>query len=235
MASAGNLVFFTTAAHHCSYLDDRSAVTLFADPDAVMDASLYSHLSGLGFRRSGNYVYRPQCHGCRACVSVRVPVQQFCASRSQRRILKQNQDLTTTVVAAEWHDEHYELYRHYIESRHADGDMYPPSPRQYREFLLSDWADSVIMEIRHHDRLVAAAVMDVLADGYSAVYTFYNTQMPERSLGTFAILQQIAWLQSQRLPYLYLGYWVKDAKRMSYKKSFRPLELLIDGEWLLAR
>lgn len=234
MASAGNLVFFTTAPHHCSYLDNRSAITLFADPDASMDADTYSALSHLGFRRSGNYVYRPQCSGCRSCVSVRIPVDLFEMNRSQRRVWQANRDVDVRFVEAQWSDEHYALYERYINIRHADGDMFPPSPRQYREFLLSDWADTTLMELRLSGQLLAVAVIDELQDGISAVYTFYDVDYPKRSVGTLAILQQIAWAQARGVPFVYLGYWVREAKRMAYKKQFRPLQLLIDSEWLLA-
>lgn len=235
MSSRMDLKFFTTAAHPCSYLEQREAVTLFADPDAEMSMCTYSHLSAKGFRRSGNYVYRPQCHGCNACISVRVPVAQFQPTRSQRRTLSTNADLTVRAGLGRWSEAHYALYASYISNRHADGDMYPPTPRQYREFLISDWSDTEFLEFRIGDRLLAVAVTDVLQDGLSAVYTFYEPNEHWRGLGTLAILRQIEACQKRGLPYLYLGYWVRQAPRMHYKTRFRPLEMLIEGEWLLAR
>lgn len=235
MTSGANITFFTTAAHTCSYLADREAVTLFADPDAEMTSHTYSQLSDLGFRRSGNYVYRPQCQGCQACISVRIPVAQFRPRREQRRCWQRNQDLSVQAVPVTWSEEHYALYARYISSRHRDGDMYPPSPRQYREFLTSDWSDTELVEYRLDGRLVAIAVTDTLADGLSAVYTFYDPDMSPRSLGSFAILWQIQACRDKDLRYLYLGYWVRHAPRMRYKTQFRPLELLIENEWLLAR
>ena len=235
MSSASRIKFFTTAAHACSYLDNRQAITLFADPESDMTAALYSELSDLGFRRSGNYVYRPQCKGCQACISVRVPVTDFLPGRTQTRCLRRNQDLQVHVREAGWDESHYALYARYIRARHHEGDMYPPSPRQYREFLTSDWADTLFVEFRHHERLVALAVVDVLSTGWSAVYTFYDPDETQRSLGTYVILWQIQACRERQLPYLYLGYWVRQAERMRYKTRFRPLELLIEGEWLLAR
>ncbi|MEO6698083.1 MAG: arginyltransferase [Paraperlucidibaca sp.] len=235
MSSGGNITFFTTAAHACSYLADRQAITLFADPEADMTAVIYSQLSDLGFRRSGNYVYRPQCQGCKACVSVRIPVAQFRPRREQRRCWQRNQDLTVTPVPVAWSEEHYALYARYISTRHRDGDMFPPSPRQYREFLTSEWSDTSLVEFRLDGQLLAIAVTDTLAEGLSAVYTFYDPEIRARSLGSFAILWQIEACRAKGLSSLYLGYWVRHAQRMRYKTQFRPLELLIENEWLLAR
>ncbi len=235
MTSGAHLRFFTTAAHPCSYLPESDAITLFADPEADMSPAIFSQLSVLGFRRSGNYVYRPHCMHCQACISVRVPVAQFKPDRSQRRCERLSQDISTRIVNAEWSESHYALYARYIEARHQTGDMYPPSPRQYREFLTSDWSDSFFIEFYWQERLVAVAVTDELDDGLSAVYTFYEPDLEARSLGTFAILSQIKLSQLRGLRYLYLGYWVKQSPRMSYKTRFRPLQLLVKGEWLLAR
>lgn len=235
MSSGAELKFFTTAAHACSYLDKEQAITLFADPESDMTPAVYSQLSDLGFRRSGNYVYRPQCRQCHACISVRIPVGLFRPRRSQQRSMRANRDVDVRILPAEWSQEHYELYARYISERHSDGDMYPPTPRQYREFLTCDWSDTVFIEFRAGDKLLAIAVTDILADGLSAVYTFYDPHESARSLGTFAIMRQLEECRLRNLPYLFLGYWVRQADRMRYKTQFRPLELLIEGEWLLAR
>jgi len=168
-------------------------------------------------------------------VSVRIPVADFQPKRTQSRCWKRNSDLEVRVLPARWEEAHYALYARYITARHSSGDMYPPTPRQYREFLTSEWADTCFVEFRHHGRLLALAVTDVLATGWSAVYTFYDPDDTTRSLGTYAILWQIEACKARGLPFLYLGYWVRHAERMRYKTRFRPLELLIDGEWLLAR
>ena len=233
--TASELRFFTTSPHACSYIDGREAITLFADPEADMTTHAYGQLSDMGFRRSGHYVYRPQCQHCQACISVRVPVASFKAKRSQKRTWTRNKDLSVHCVEPQRNEKQYEIYARYIAARHRDGDMYPPTPRQYREFLTSEWSDTVFVEFRRGDRLLALAVTDVLKNGLSAVYTFYDPNETYRSLGTFAILWQIAETQRRGLPFLYLGYWVRQAERMRYKTQFRPLELLIEGEWLLAR
>lgn len=233
--TATGVKFFSTTAHACSYLEGEQAVTLFADPKSRMDQRLYSELSDLGFRRSGNYVYRPHCSHCNACVAVRIPVDRFAPNRQQQRIWKRNRDVTVRALAPEFRDEHYALYERYINERHSDGDMYPPSVEQYGSFLTSEWADTCFYEFRAGAKLVAVAVCDMLEDGLSAVYTFFDPDEARRSLGTYAILWEI--LESRRLGLssLYLGYWIKNCQKMSYKIAFRPIELLINNEWLTAR
>ncbi|MDP2228505.1 MAG: arginyltransferase [Moraxellaceae bacterium] len=233
--TAPGVKFFSTTAHACSYLPGEQAVTLFADPKSRMDARVYTELSDLGFRRSGNYVYRPHCATCQACVPVRIPVDRFVPNRQQNRVWKRNQDLTVTACDGSFREEHYELYEHYIAARHYDGDMFPPSVEQYASFLTSDWSDTRFYEFRLEGRLLAVAVCDVLENGLSAVYTFFNPDESARSLGAFAILWQIEETKRLGLPSLYLGYWIKNSAKMNYKIAYRPIELLINGEWLTAR
>lgn len=232
MTSSARLRFFTTAVHGCSYLPHERAQTLFVDPDSEMNTAVFSELSEAGFRRSGHYVYRPRCGGCQACESVRIVLADFQLNRSFRRVRARNHDLHIHLTHSDWHAEHYDLYERYLATRHRDGDMYPPSPRQYREFLLCDWSDTTLIEFRLEQRLVAVAVTDRLRDGLSAVYTFYDTDLTDRSLGTFAILTQIDWAQQLNLPYLYLGYWIEASPRMTYKTRFQPLEHYRHGQWL---
>lgn len=231
MSASSGLKFFSTPPHHCSYLDDQEATTLFADPEAPMNISLYNQLSYYGFRRSGNYIYKPQCALCHACISVRIPVAAFSQSRQQRRVWKNNQDISVRKVNAHYEQAHYELYADYIKQRHADGDMHPPSIAQYVSFLFSDWSDTWLYEFYLGEKLLAVSVCDALKNGLSAVYTFYDCQAESRSLGTFAVLWQIAEAQHMKLDYVYLGYWVKNSKKMAYKTNFRPLEALIDQRW----
>ncbi|MGB4342100.1 MAG: arginyltransferase [Moraxellaceae bacterium] len=233
--TAPGIKFFSTTAHACSYLPGKQAVTLFADPKTNMDRRLYTDLSDLGFRRSGNYVYRPHCGSCQACVAIRIPVDRFEPNRQQLRVWKKNQDLNVLVCDARFREEHYELYEHYINARHYDGDMYPPSVEQYASFLTSDWSETCFVEFRLDGKLLAVAVCDELENGLSAVYTFYDPDYEKRSLGTFAILWQIEETRRRQLHSLYLGYWIRDCQKMSYKIAFRPIELLINGEWLAAR
>lgn len=235
MTAASGLKFFSTTAHPCSYLEGQTAVTLFADPDTPIDGKTYTELSDMGFRRSGSYVYRPHCEHCQACIPVRIRVSAFIANRQQSRIWKRNQDLQVIPVKAAFNKEHYRLYESYINARHSDGDMYPPSQAQYTHFLTSTWSNTVFYEMRLNGELKAVAVCDVLENGLSAVYTFYDPEESKRSLGTFAILWQLEECKRLSLPSLYLGYWIKNCQKMKYKVGFRPIELLINNEWLTAR
>lgn len=233
--TATGVKFFSTTAHPCSYLEGEQAITLFADPKSRMDGRLYSELSDLGFRRSGNYVYRPHCSHCNACVPVRLPVDRFQPNRAQQRVWKRNADIDVRSVPPVFDEAHYALYERYIIERHSDGDMYPPTEEQFRSFLTSDWSDTRFYEFRAGDKLLGIAVCDVLEEGLSAVYTFFDPDEEKRSLGTYAILWEIGETRRLGLPSLYLGYWIKNCQKMSYKIAYRPIELLINNEWLTAR
>lgn len=232
VSDLSNLKLFATAPHPCSYLDGEEATTVFIDPQAPVNKQLYSELSRLGFRRSGNHLYRPHCANCQACVSCRIPVALFHPARSQRRCLSRNRDLDIRLVDDIATDEHYDLYQHYIHSRHRDGDMYPPSRAQYESFLSRAWSLTRYMEYRDRGRLVGVAVCDLLDDGLSAIYTFFDNSQSRRSLGAFAILSQIEKARQLGLPYVYLGYWIRQCQKMSYKTQYRPLELLVNKRWV---
>lgn len=232
MTDLSTLKLFATQPHPCSYIDGEQAITVFVDPEARIDANLYSQLSRLGFRRSGGHLYRPQCNNCQACMSCRIPVNLFKADRSQRRCWQKNQDIQINIVERIDTHEHYTLYARYIESRHQDGDMYPPSEAQYNAFLTSEWGATRYLEFRLEGELIGVSVCDYLDDGLSAVYTFYNADLRERSLGKFAILAQIYRAREMGLNYVYLGYWIKQCEKMNYKTDYRPLELLVSRRWL---
>ncbi|WP_097461188.1 arginyltransferase [Mangrovitalea sediminis] len=231
MSSLKTLVFFATPEHHCSYLTDRHATTMFVDPRAHVDRRLYSQLTALGFRRSGSHYYRPHCESCNACIPVRIPVDRFRPDRSQRRNLRQNSDLELRPVPARYTEEYYRLYENYINQRHSDGDMYPPSREQFSSFLVEGGVDGFYLEMREHGRLIGLGVVDALDDGLSAIYTLFEPSSTPRGLGTLAILWQIEETRRRELPYVYLGYWIKDCRKMSYKDHFQPLEMLSDGHW----
>lgn len=226
-----DLVFYASPPHACSYLPAREALTLFADPHAPMSATLYSELITMGFRRSGGFVYRPRCLGCEACRPARIPVAEFSPSRSQRRAQKQNQDLTVKRLPARFDEQHYALYRRYLNARHAEGGMNSDDPARYMEFLASRWMDTEFIEFRHGERLVMVAVVDSLKNGLSAVYTFFAPDESRRSLGTHAVLWQIEEARRRALPHVYLGYWIEECPQMAYKKNFRPLEVYRHGSW----
>lgn len=233
MSDLQTLRFYATPPHDCSYLPGHKAKTLFVDPQAEVTGTLYSQLSDLGFRRSGSHIYRPHCDSCNACVSVRVPVHEFKPSKTQRRIWRRNTDLSVKKVTPQLTIEYYRLYDRYITQRHADGDMYPPSPSQFMSFLVEGRQPSCFYEFRDRQgELIAIAVTDQLDQGISALYTFYAPEEESRSLGTYAILWQIESARQAGLDYLYLGYWVRDCRKMSYKTAYRPLDMLIADQWI---
>jgi arginine-tRNA-protein transferase len=224
--------FFITPAHPCSYLPRRNANTLFLDPRETISPPTYQRLTEQGFRRSGSHLYRPHCKTCQACVPTRIPVAQFMPRRSQRRVIKRNHDITVAVEPAIYSQRTYELYASYITGRHSDGDMYPPSSDQFRSFLLSQWSDTVFICSYLGDQLVAVAVTDRQERGMSAIYTFFDPQFASRSLGVLCIINQIELCREVGLPYLYLGYWIRDSEKMRYKTDYRPVELFANDRWV---
>ncbi|GLR63118.1 arginyltransferase [Marinospirillum insulare] len=226
------LRFYQTLPHACSYLEDEEATTLFLDPQQPVTAEVYDALTQVGFRRSGKHLYRPHCDTCNACKSVRVKVAEFTPSRQQQRTLKRNQDLSWKILPTTFSSEHYQLYEKYINHRHADGDMYPASEEQFRSFLLVGNAWANLVEFRDSSgRLVAVAAVDNLRDGLSAIYTFFDPTENRRSLGVFAVLWQLEQVKKLGLPYLYLGYWIKNCRKMNYKQAYQPLEILEEQQW----
>ncbi|WP_373091175.1 arginyltransferase [Zhongshania sp.] len=231
MTDPQQLKLYATHPHPCSYFADREAKTIFIDPEAKISGPVYSELSRRGFRRSGNHLYRPDCGTCKACIASRVPVTLFRPSRTQRRVEKRNSDLVAHILSAPNADA-YPLYEKYINGRHRDGDMYPPSKDQFDDFLGLGTEDTQHVHFYLGDTLVAVAVTDVLNDGLSAIYTFYDPEYPRRSLGVYGILWQIAHCRDLALPYLYLGYWIRDCQKMRYKTDYKPIELLMSDRWL---
>lgn len=233
MSSLKTLIFFATPEHDCSYLADRDATTMFVDPRARVDKRLYSQLTALGFRRSGSHYYRPHCESCNACIPVRIPAARFAPNRNQKRILKANADIQFQLVPVQYREEYYSLYERYICERHDDGDMYPPSRDQFTSFLIEGAIDSFFLEMRlADDRLIGLAVVDVLDDGLSAIYTLFEPSEERRSLGTLAVLWQIEETRRRHLPQVYLGYWIRECRKMSYKTRFSPLQKLHKGRWV---
>lgn len=231
MTDLAHLKFYATQPHDCSYLEQEQAVTLFLDPHQPLDEDTYARLSELGFRRSGDHLYRPHCPSCKACVPARIPVGVFSPSRQQTRILKRNQDLRVECRPPRLDAEIYQLYSRYINARHADGDMYPPSQQQFESFLVNKNQFCTFNEFRLDDRLLAVAVTDRLPNGLSAVYTFFDPDESRRSLGRYAILWQIEEARRAGLPALYLGYWIRNCRKMNYKTEYRPLEMLVNQRW----
>ncbi|MBF0272746.1 MAG: arginyltransferase [Magnetococcales bacterium] len=218
--------------HPCGYLPDPVAHTLHVSPGFPMDIGRFEYLLSTGFRRSGNLVYRPWCAGCAACVPVRVRVAPFQTSRAMRRVIRRNRDLTIQSGGPTFSAEHFDLYRRYLNSRHGDGPMAEPQFEEFMDFFHSDWCAVRFVDFRLKGRLLQTAVVDLLNNSLSAVYTFYDPDEGARSLGTMAILWEIELARQMELEWVYLGYWIADCPKMRYKSRFQPLEAYINRRWI---
>jgi arginine-tRNA-protein transferase len=242
-----SLHFYMTAPYPCSYLPGMQARSQVATPAFLINAPIYSELVHHGFRRSGTYTYRPQCDGCHACVPLRVPAGQFLANRSQQRAWKQHAHLETTLHPLQDNAEHYSLYQRYQRARHPEGGMDNDDRESYQNFLLQSHVDSVLVEFREpfdraastssgqaQDRLGVlrmVSLIDLLSDGLSSVYTFYEPDIPRARFGVYNVLWQIELCRRLKLDYVYLGYWIEHSRKMSYKTQYQPAQGLIDSAW----
>ncbi|HLI65696.1 MAG TPA: arginyltransferase [Caulobacteraceae bacterium] len=233
------LRFFLTAPSPCPYLPGRHERKVFAHLPLSDGAAVNDALTQVGFRRSQNIAYRPACEGCEACISARIPVGDYPFSRSERRVLERNGDLQHNLVEAEATVEQFDLLRRYLLARHAEGGMADMTWADYVAMVEDTSARTHLMEYRaaSTDRgpsdLIACALVDVLADGLSLVYSFYAPEMNRRSLGSFVILDHVNQATDAGLPYVYLGYWVSGSAKMDYKARFNPIEVLRPGGWVL--
>lgn len=227
------LKFHTTNPYACSYLPNKLACSEVITPDYPIDTQTYGKLIQAGFRRSGHYTYRPSCTHCHACRSVRINVENFTLRRSQRRAWKRHQHLIATPHTLHYKPDHYMLYQRYQAKRHTGGGMDHDCLEQYQNFLLQSHVNSKLIEFHDEDRLRMISIVDVLPDGFSSVYTFYDADVANASFGTYNILWQIEQCRQLGLAYLYLGYWIKENQKMRYKANFQSLEILLDGQWQL--
>lgn len=231
------LQFYATASYPCSYLPGKTARSQVATPSHLIHADLYGELVNAGFRRSGLYTYRPYCDECNACTATRIPVKHFSPKRSQKRAWKKHAGLDIRVLNLGYQEEHYQLYQRYQQERHAGSEVDQDDQDQYMQFLLQSRVNSRIVEFRDglHDsspgRLRMVSMIDILDQGISSVYTFFDTSNSSASYGSFSILWQIQQALELDLPYLYLGYYIEQSEKMSYKVKFQPIEGLIDDHW----
>ncbi len=222
---------FLSMPHPCSYLPGKMAMTLFIDPRFTLDRERYAHFTRLGFRRSGDLIYRPHCRDCSQCVPVRIPVERFRPDRGQRRVWSKNRDVMVVAREPGLVGEHFDLYLQYQAARHRGGGMDDPDPQKYLNFLIGREVETTFYEMRLGRRLLGVAVADHLPDGLSAVYTFFDPNESGRGLGTFAVLWEVELAKQLSLPWVYLGYWIRESPKMAYKTRFRPLEAYRNGRW----
>ncbi len=219
-----------TPIHPCSYLNNHQEQLLVLMDHTLFCSQGYEHLLSLGFRRSGNDIYRPQCPACSACQSVRIDSTQFTFSHSQKRLWKKAGDIDLKPSFAH-KPEYYALYEKYISLRHHDGVMHPPSQQQYDHFLLCQWLTPCFLELYDKSKLIGIAVTDIMPNSLSAVYTFYDPEITKISIGTLAILKQIEFAQKNDKKWLYLGYYVEKCQKMNYKNKFNPCQMFIEQQW----
>lgn len=226
------LHFYLTSPYECSYLPDEMARSQVATPAIWINKTVYSKLVQQGFRRSGTHTYRPRCDTCQACVPLRIDANAFIPNRSQRRAWTQHAQLAACAHPLVDKPEYYALYLRYQRSRHLGGGMDEDDYASYQNFLLNSHVDSLLVEFRENGELRMLSVVDVLTDGLSAVYTFYDPDIPRARFGVYNVLWQIELCRQLGLPFLYLGYWIANSRKMAYKIQYQPAQGWVEGEWV---
>lgn len=233
-----SLQFYATAPYGCSYLPDHEARSQVATPPQLITTKIYSELIKAGFRRSGHFTYRPYCDQCQSCIATRIQANYFIPNRSQKRAFLKHSNLQAKIMALQFIPEHFALYKEYQQSRHAtqiDGsttDSNEEEEDQYRQFLIQSHIDSFLVEFRENGVLRMVSVIDAVSDGLSSVYTFYDASQTKASYGTYGILWQVEKAKELQLPFVYLGYYIQESQKMSYKASYKPIEGLVNGVWM---
>ena len=233
-----SLQFYATAPYACSYLPDHEARSQVATPPQLITTKIYSELIKTGFRRSGHFTYRPYCDQCQSCIATRIQANYFIPNRSQKRAFLKHSNLQAKIMALQFIPEHFALYREYQQSRHAtqiDGntaDSNEDEEDQYRQFLIQSHIDSFLVEFRENGVLRMVSVIDEVSDGLSSVYTFYDASQTKASYGTYGILWLVEKAKELQLPFVYLGYYIQESQKMSYKALFKPIEGLVNGVWM---
>lgn len=224
--------FFSTPPQTCPYLPDRSERKIVTELSGEQSLRMHDLLIGAGFRRSHGMVYRPACTGCKACLPVRIRVSKFQPSRSLRRVWKRNSDLQAKILNAVASEEQYALFARYQKSRHGDSGMASMSFDDYRAMVEDTVVQTMVVEFRDpQGRLVSVSLSDRLGDGLSGVYKFFDPDQSRRSAGTFIILWHVHHARGECLPFVYLGYWIADCRKMAYKSRFSGLESLNGSLW----
>jgi len=223
---------FLSSEHPCGYLERQTAQTVSVNPFYKIRLEHYEQLIQEGFRRGGNDVYMPHCPACSACIPARVAVAHFKPSRSQKRCFRKNLATEVVVKPADFNQAHYEMYLRYQAFRHQDGYMALFKRKEYMYFLTSDWCKTFFIEFSINKELAAIAVVDQFENAWSAVYTFYEPKFSSYSPGVYAILWQIEQARLTQKEYLYLGFWIKNCRKMAYKAQYQPLQLFIKGQWI---
>lgn len=228
-----SIPLFLSQEHPCSYLGGLDAQAIFVHPSFQPSTNIYSRLIEQGFRRSGEQIYRPHCAQCAACRPVRIPVKTFKPSRNQRRCEHKNLSTKASIKPAVFNQQHYEMYLRYQQQRHRCSNMADSSPEDYMNFLTCEWSDTLFVEFSIENKLAAVAIVDRLDNALSAVYTFFDPEFSIFSPGVFSLLWQIKQAQLWKLDYLYLGFWIEECRKMSYKTQYRPIQGYSDGQWKL--
>ena len=227
--------FYLTAPQPCAYLEGREERKVFTTLNGTSAVSVNNTLSHKGFRRSQSVIYRPACVGCSACMSIRIPVRAFRPSRAQRRITRRNDVLVRRPCEAWATETQFALFRRYLNDRHADGGMADMDAFDYASMVDETPVNTMVVEYAESEdeggRLVAACLSDVLADGLSMVYSFFEPDLSGRSLGAYMILDHIRMAREMGLDHVYLGYWVSGSRKMDYKTGYRPFELCDGSTW----